>query len=126
VHENVFTKFPNADVSGFIVWIPILDKDNLAAAFPSAKFLNDSRVQHFYDTNKLVGKAIADSVEWQGNIAWDIYLFYISSMRWNDLPPNPKYWMHQLNDDWATKEKYRTGENLKNQLFISMKQLLVS
>jgi hypothetical protein len=34
--------------------------------------------------------------------------------------------MHQLTDDWATKDKYRTGEHLKTELFISMKKLLDS
>jgi hypothetical protein len=32
--------------------------------------------------------------------------------------------MHQLIDDWATKGKYRTGEDLKNELSISMEKLL--
>jgi rhodanese-related sulfurtransferase len=31
VHENVFSKYPDADVSGSIVWIPMLEKDTLAA-----------------------------------------------------------------------------------------------
>jgi hypothetical protein len=36
---------------------------------PSVKFLNDVRIQHYYDNNKVVGKTIADSVGWAGKVA---------------------------------------------------------
>ena len=124
VHENVFNKYPNAKISGSIVWIPILDKDNFEAAIPSVKAFNDDRVHHYYDSNQAVGRTIADSVGWQGNIAWDIYLFYPPTAIWAKTPPKPEYWMHQLKDDWSTKERYRTGDDLKNELSESMKKLL--
>jgi hypothetical protein len=34
VHEKVFRRFPDADISASIVWIPILDEDSLEAASP--------------------------------------------------------------------------------------------
>jgi hypothetical protein len=124
VHENVFEKYPDADFSASIVWTPILEKDTFDAAIPSVKFLSDSRIQHYYDNNKMVGKTIADSVGWVGNVAWDIYLFYKPFVEWTVTPPNPRYWMHQLTDGWATKDKYRTGDDLKNELLISMEKML--
>ena len=124
VHDNVFENFPDADVSAAIVWIPILGKDTFDAAIPSVKFLSDSRIQHFYDNKKTTGKTIADSVGWAGNVAWDIYLFYRPFAEWTEIPPRPEYWMHQLTDGWATMDKYRTGNDLKNELFISMEKLL--
>jgi len=124
VHENVFEKYPDADISASIVWIPILEEDNFDAAIPSAKFLSDSRIQHFYDNNKAVGKTIADSVGWAGNVAWDIYLFYRPFVEWIETPPKPIYWMHQVSDGWATRDNYRTGGDLKNELFVSMERLL--
>ena len=66
VHENVFNKFPHTDISGSIVWIPILEKDTFDAALPSVMALSDDRVDHFYDSNKTVGKTIANSVGWEG------------------------------------------------------------
>jgi hypothetical protein len=47
----------------------------------------------------------------------DIYLFYEPLTEWRDKPPEPKYWMHQLSDEWATKDKYRTGDDLADELF---------
>ena len=126
VHENVFKKYPSADISASIIWIPILDEDTFDAAIPSVKFLSDNRIQHFYDKNNTVGRMIGNSVAWAGNVAWDIYLFYKPFDEWTDTPPKPLYWMHQLTDEWATKDKYRTSSDLKNELFISMEKLLSS
>ena len=124
VHGNVFEKYPDADVSASIVWLPILKKDTFDATIPSVKFLSDSRIQHFYNNNKMVGKAIADSVGWAGHVAWDIYLFYRPFVIWTETPPKPIYWMHQLTDGWATKNNYRTGDDLKYELLISMEKVL--
>ncbi len=126
MQENVFEKYADADISASIVWIPILKEDTFDAAIPSVKFLSDSRIQHFYDNKKATGKTIADSVGWAGNIAWDIYLFYRPFVEWTETPPKPLCWMHQLTDGWATKDKYRTGEDLKNELLISMEKLLTN
>jgi hypothetical protein len=52
VHENVFNRFPDADISASIVWIPILENDSLEAAIPSVKFLSDKRIQHYYDQDQ--------------------------------------------------------------------------
>jgi hypothetical protein len=126
VHENVFNRFPDADISASIVWIPILENDSLEAAAPSVRFLSDKRIQHFYDQDQIVGKKIANSVGWAGNVAWDIYLFYAPNIDWTDLPPKPNHWMHQLTDDWAKNDHYRTGDDLKNELLLSMEKLLNS
>jgi hypothetical protein len=123
VHETITENFSHADISATIVWIPILDMDNLAAALPSVKFLSDKRFKHLYDQHQIVGKTIANSVGWTGKVAWDIYLFYKPYAEWSDMPPSPSYWMHQLPDNWATKEKYRTGVDLKSELLISIEKL---
>lgn len=126
VHEIVFKRFPDADISASIVWIPILDSDSLEAAIPSIQVLCDKRIQHFYDQDQIVGREVANSVGWAGNVAWDIYLFFEPNVDWSDEPPKPIYWMHQLTGAWANNEKYRTGKDLKNELLISMEKLLQS
>jgi hypothetical protein len=50
--------------------------------------------------------------------------FFEPFTEWTEKPPKHLFWMHQLTDDWATKDNYRTGDDLKNELFISMKKLL--
>ena len=101
-----------------------MDRDNIEEALPSVQFLNDKRFKHLYDQHQIVGKTIANSVGWIGKVAWDIYLFYKPFVEWTNIPPSPSYWMHQLTDNWSTKEKYRTGEDLKNELLVSIEKLL--
>ena len=123
MHENVFKQYPQADISGSIVWIPILENDSFAAAVPSVKALSDDRIKHYYDSQKTLGKTIAASVGWPGKVAWDIYLFYEPTVMWAESPPKPEYWMHQLSDDWAKNNQYRTGDDLRNELSASMEKL---
>jgi hypothetical protein len=94
------------------------------AALPSVKFLSDKRFQHYYDQNQIVGKEIANRIGWGGHVAWDIYLFYEPHADWNEIAPKPAYWMHQLTDSWADGEHYRTGDDLVNELSVTMKRLL--
>jgi hypothetical protein len=103
-----------------------LKEDTFGEALLFVRFFSDSRIQHFYNNKKMTGKAIADSVGWVGNVAWDIYLFYRPFVEWTETPPKPLNWMHQLTDGWATKDKYRTGEDLKNELSISMEKMLTN
>ena len=56
-------------------------------------------------------------------MAWDIYLFYPPTRIWTETPPKPEYWMHQLSDDWAINDQYRTGNDLKNELSASIQRL---
>ena len=104
----------------------MLPEDSLEAALPTIKLLKDDRIQHFYDPNQIAGKEIAISVDWFGHIAWDIYLFYAPGTEWKDNPPISEHWMHQVSDEWAKDEHYRTGNDLKYELKKSLKTLLFS
>ena len=119
----IFEKYPSADISASIVWINMLPEDSLEAAAPSINVLNDKRCRHFYDPNQIVGKSIAELVGWSSQVAWDIYLFFEPGAVWQDTPPEPRYWMHQLKDQWADAENYYTGNELEIELFRSMENL---
>jgi hypothetical protein len=99
--------------------------DSEATAKDKAEIFNDHRVCQFYDPDKLSGKAIAKSVGWEGMVAWDIYLFYPNGSVWSDFPPTPQYWMHQLEESWADRDRFHTGDDLANELFNAMKRLRV-
>ena len=71
--------------------------DNERTAQKIAGTFSDPRVKHFYDPfpAHLVGKAFAKGRISRGP-AWDIYFFYKKGQEWNDAPPDPAEWMHQL------------------------------
>jgi len=102
----------------------MLRGDSRDAAEPSVKLLNDPRVRHFYDPQQAAGKMIADSIGWNGKVAWDIYLFYPPDVEWSDAPPAPADMMHQLTDTWANQDCFRTGADLTHALYQSLSQLL--
>ncbi len=102
----------------------MLPDDSEEAARNSANKFDDPRVYHFYDPNKLSGKAVADSLGYEGEVAWDIYLFYSETLEWKNIPPVPIEWMHQLKDSWIKQDNFRTGEDLTNELFVSLKKML--
>ena len=123
--KSIIESFPNADIRVAIVWINKLPADSRKAAEKSADTFNDPRVCQFYDPKQRSGQAVANSLGWQGRVAWDIYLFYTAGSIWNETPPAPVDWMHQLTDPWANPARRRTGDDLVRELAGSMNTLFV-
>ena len=124
VQKSVIEKFPDADIDICIVWIKKLADDSKQNAKKAAVMFTDYRVSHFYDDDQIVGKEIANRIGWDGHVAWDIYLFYKPGVEWDEAPPRPIHWMHQLKDSWADKTHFRTGDDLVSELFNTMTELL--
>jgi hypothetical protein len=124
VQNSIVAAFPRAAIRVILVWIPMYPGDSLAEAVKSSQRFADSRVQHFYDSELLAGKTIAQSLGGQGKIAWDAYLFYPRGSEWIETSPTPVFWMHQLTGTtWADATRYRTGDDLSSGLRDAMRQL---
>ena len=106
--------YPGADVVAGVIWLPMLAADDDVAAREAMRLVADSRARHFYDPDRVVGRAVARSLGASGEIAWDIYLFYGPEARWDgDVPPRPLDWRHQLRGRaWADPERWRWGDQL--------------
>ena len=74
----------------------MMSGDTYAAAQKAAKKFKDKRVKQFFDPQQLAGRAFAKSLGHSDQIAWDIYFFYPVGALWQDLPPRPETFMHQL------------------------------
>jgi hypothetical protein len=120
----VVGSFPEADIAIAIVWINKIPSDSQMAAESASGIFNDQRICQFYDPHQLSGRAVADSLGWQDRVAWDIYLFYTAGSPWNEMPPAPIDWMHQLKNPWADSERQRMGDDLVRGLAASMKKLV--
>ena len=101
----------------------MLPPDNEAAAASSARLIRDPRARHFYDPNALVGKAIAARLGSPSAIAWDFYLFFSSGLEWNQDPPMPVEWAHQLSDAWVGPDHFYWNEGLVQELRRVMEKL---
>ncbi len=135
-----------ANISVSIVWIPMCEAGNIrstssmgdtgdteASVKLAALTVQDPRVRHFYDPDKLAGKAVVTSLgatgaeDGEDEVAWDIYLFYEPEEEWSngEPPPAPVEWMHQLSEcSWIDQSRMRCGEALVAELYYTMKKLV--
>jgi hypothetical protein len=116
VQEAIIDGFPQADIAVSLVWIRMLPLDNKATARYRALSLRDTRIRHFYDPHKRVGKAFAQAFGVVGKVAWDMYMFFPVGVEWVGLPPMPAVYAHQLIADWIDPARYFRGDELTKEL----------
>ena len=89
-----------ARLHGAIIWAPMLEKDNRAAARLRESIFSDIRLVQCWDPERIVGRSLARTLALKAAIAWDVYLLYPpGTVLEGELPPAPAYWMHQLNEE---------------------------
>lgn len=101
----------------------MLQGDSEERAERAAQKFTDARVAQFYDPEKRTGQKIAASIGWDHKVAWDIYLFYAAGSVWDQKPPHPTAWMHQLKEDWADQDHFHTDDDLAAELKVTMMKL---
>lgn len=82
-----------ASLRSIVVWIPMLDGDDRAAAQEMSRQFADVAVPQFWDGERLLGLEVSRSLGLgPERAAWDIYLFYPPGAEWTDagLPPPAK------------------------------------
>ena len=85
------------------VWLPMLeDDDEFAVREASGSHLLDPRVKHFWDAEGDLQWRYAGLLNLPENQpAWDIYMLFQQGTIWQEDPPRPDFWMHQLPVDSA-------------------------
>jgi hypothetical protein len=83
-------------VRAYIVWLPIFGGDFKGEARKLSNTFRDKRVSYFLDPTSETGKQWERVLKTERFIAWDVYLLYGADANWENEPPQPAYWMHQL------------------------------
>jgi len=83
-------------VRAYIVWLPIFGGDFKGEARKLSNSFRDKRVSYFLDPESETGKQWERVLKTERVIAWDVYLLYGAGANWQDTPPLPGFWMHQL------------------------------
>jgi hypothetical protein len=83
-------------VMAYIVWLPIFGGDFKGEARKLSNSFRDKRVSYFLDSTSETGKQWERVLKTERFIAWDVYLLYGAGATWEEEPPQPAYWMHQL------------------------------
>lgn len=103
--NEVLRQVPAPDLRAYVIWLPVLDGDDEAAARASAARLSDLRVRHYWDGTRAFGTALGRTLTINPSqfepgqafgLAWDVYLLYPRTARWDATIPAPGFWMHQL------------------------------
>lgn len=122
MQQELIDRYPDGSLAVFIVWAPMLESDNEAAARKASSF-SAQRVKHFYDPGRQVGQRFRNQVfpnafdealaslpadhwmhEWMpqmkdryaGGPEWDIYMFFAPGLKWLDTPPRPTRYVRHL------------------------------
>jgi len=98
--QETFEEVESKMLHGAIIWTPMLANDGLNAAEVREAIFPDSRVGHYWDPDRIFGQMLSRTLYLHAPIAWDVYLAYPPEHLWHtDLPPSPKFWMHQLDEE---------------------------
>ena len=115
--------FPDAALELLVVWTALKESDTIEAARRAVGKFRDARVKQFFDPRQRAGKAIAEQLGYEGRIVWDIYLFYPPGAEWQEAPPGPEVYMHQLRNSWADPDRLFEKDRLRMELTNTMKAL---
>ncbi|MCI0532185.1 MAG: hypothetical protein L0Y74_09600 [candidate division Zixibacteria bacterium] len=83
MQREILQKNPSSDLQVYAIWIPMLVSDQVSRG--GSKKLNDPRVTHFWDGEKIAGKYFAEQMGHPGQVAWDVYFLYGISADWDNL-----------------------------------------
>lgn len=94
-------KIASEKLATYVVWLPVLNFQNAATlqrnGQKESSRLPGPRSLHYSDPEGYSGKEYGKIVDIPyGAPAWDIYFAFGPDVRWDNAPPAPTYWEHQL------------------------------
>ncbi len=100
--QEIFEENKSKILQGAIIWAPMLVADSLNEAKQRETKFSDSRVKPYWDPDRIFGQLLSQTLDLRASIAWDVYLLYPANHPWDtELPPAPRFWMHQLDEEPA-------------------------
>jgi hypothetical protein len=90
VQKEILEKNPTANVHVYAIWFSMLPTDGRSMWRWGGSTLTDSRVAHFWDQQKLVGRWFAEHENpgEANGIVWDAYYLFGPDAQW-DFEPKP-------------------------------------
>jgi hypothetical protein len=97
IQSRVLAALDDPGLRAFVVWVPILPTDTATPDDETRALVSDARAVHFWDAHRtlppLFSAVLRLPADWP---AWDVYLAYPPGTFWDDRPPAPEFWHHQL------------------------------
>ncbi len=113
IRSEIVGKLKDKRLGAFCIFIPMLASDGLKTAIEAATKMTEAGISSFSDENRSLGKAYGETVKlpYGQKTAWDVYFLYGPNALWDQSPPQPEFWMHQLAYDEQCLDpvKFRTA-----------------
>jgi hypothetical protein len=77
-------KYPAAKLAVYAVWEPMMPFDSRSEW--DDHLLNDPRVTHLWDQEKITGQWFGKGTDRPGGIQWDAYYLYDAGGTWDEAP----------------------------------------
>jgi hypothetical protein len=113
--KEVLGQLSSPSLRAYVVWLPVLEGDDLAGARRQAARLHDPRVAQFWDPEARLGHTLAATLglprrpsSAADGVAWDVYIVYNRGADWRAPPAD---WMHQL--DAVDPSRVLDGKKLR-------------
>jgi hypothetical protein len=75
----------------------MLPGDQSTTAREASCLVSDQRATHFWDAERTLPTIFSGVLDLASRYpAWDVYLTYPAGITWEEVPPRPPYWQHQL------------------------------
>jgi hypothetical protein len=88
VQKEILEKYPSANLRIYVVWFSMIPTDARSRWGWTGGVLEDSRVLHFWDEKKKVGRYFAgkDPETDDPDVVWDAYYLYGPDAEWATKP----------------------------------------
>ncbi len=90
MQREILAKNPEAELQIYAVWFSMLYGDSRERWDKGG--MDDPRVIHLWDQNRVAGQWFAEQEEFYSRVAWDAYYLYDSEARWGDDGPPLESW----------------------------------
>lgn len=95
VLRHVFERLPDPRLHAFVVWGPMLDKEERSDAVEATRFFDDPRSTHFWTDDDLLAASFSAPAGLPADeLAWDTFLLFAPGQTWGEQPPTPAFTMH--------------------------------
>jgi hypothetical protein len=97
VQSDILEKNPNAKLKVYAVWFNMIPTDS--RWLRQRRWLDDPRVVHFWDEEKLAGRFYAEHVTRAGDVEWDAFFLYRPDASWAESPPEAMSWGRPIRNE---------------------------
>jgi hypothetical protein len=104
VQKELLERHPSAALKVYAVWFNMVGGDERSRW--QRDLLTDSRVAHFWDEKKVIGRWYAKHLEYKGSggVLWDAWALYGPEARWDQGPSHRVDWGRTI---VGTRDKLR-------------------